>query len=219
MAAQGLVAPPELSTAVAADWEAALDRAERGEALPVPSTGAAEPAAAVMDEDAEAAALASPLPPQRDCHGETMDEAQQLEIGTYGCWWDEGLQQWLTNWPAPEGWAGQWFMLDVLGEAEPLVEDADDGESGSEGEDDGDEEPGPLARSLAPEELAAQASAAGQADALRAQRTELYRRAAFGLASAAECASIMAANPGGWSFAPLAERVREGGSFSAPGTL
>ena len=243
---QGLVAPPQVTAAVALDWDAALDRAERGEALDEDDLrrfdgGGAEPGEADISGGAVAApaadALEPPLRPERDCHGAPQSEAQLLEVGLYRHWWDPALECWLTNWPAPEDWQGEEFRCDATGAYEPIVpgddadgaDDADADDGCSDGEyddhdtgdgagagysygdddwdDDGDDdgEPGAgaawseietYARTLTAQELAGVDSVAAGVAAARARRLELYRRAAFGLASAAERGSLAAANDG-----------------------
>ena len=243
---QGLVAPPQVTAAVALDWDAALDRAERGEALDEDDLrrfdgGGAELGEADISGGAVAGpaadALEPPLRPERDCHGALQSEAQLLEVGLYRHWWDPALECWLTNWPAPEDWQGEEFRCDATGAYEPIVpgddadgpdevdadagcsdgdyDDHDTGDGAGAGysygdddwDDDGDDdgEPGAgaawseietYARTLTAQELAGVDSVAAGVAAARARRLELYRRAAFGLASAAERGSLAAANDG-----------------------
>jgi hypothetical protein len=184
-AAGPALASPALVAAVASDWDAALERVERGEALSDPAATEPAPGATETMEPLE------PLPPKRDVGGREMEEAQQLEVGLYEYWWDEAGSRWLTNWPEPEGFAGEELWIDakceVLGPYDP---DAPP-----------ESKYGPLpncdwARTLTAAEEAGIESANDRLEAHRAQRIEVYRRATFGLASAAERASIMAANGG-----------------------
>lgn len=215
LAEQGLIDPPQVTAAVAADWAAALDRAERGEVL---AAGGLRAAAGAPAQAAPIAGEAPPLPdgedippplaPETDRYGAVLGERQQLDVGLYQHWWDDALECWLTNWPAPEGWSGREFRIDAEGVATPLAADdeADFGEdfgadfSAEFEEDQGEGDAGwraqCRARTLTPEEQTAADEAPVRAALVRARRLELYRRAAFGLASAAERASIAAANGG-----------------------
>ncbi|MFM5954874.1 MAG: hypothetical protein ACKOPE_11325 [Novosphingobium sp.] len=138
--------------------------------------------------------LPPPLPPQ-DHRGEPLGEAQQLEVGLFDLWWDEDGERQLTTWPAPADFAGEELTVDgqsgeVLG---PWPLAADDRLKEGTG----------WARTLTPAEEAGLDAAENAAAAHRAARLALYQRAAFGLASAAECASIAAANPGDPQWAAL----------------
>jgi hypothetical protein len=184
-AAGPALASPELVAAVASDWDAARARVERGEALGEP--GVTEPDAG----SAEEAEALEPLPPQRDVGGREMGEAQQLNAGLYSYWWDKAGGRWLTDWPEPEDFDGEELWIDaqceVLGPYDP---DAPP-----------ESKYGPLpncewARTLTAEEEAGIECANDRLEAHRARRIEVYRRATFGIASAAERASIMAANGG-----------------------
>ncbi len=193
VAAGRALASPELVAAVAEDWEAALARVERGEALAEPE--APEPAFP-QAQDAQAD-IEPPLPRALDSDGTELGEAQQLAVGLYRHWWDEGEDCWLTNWPAPADWEGDDYALDEKGEVT--------GRFDPEAEEDewGDPLP-PLverwARTLSPEEEEALETGKAGGAAAREARLELYRRAAFGLASAAERASLAAANGGRGRF-------------------
>lgn len=189
-AAGAAVASPAIVAAVASDWEAALDRAERGEALaePVPAGATAPP------EDDSAEEIAPPLPPQIDADGSVMSEAQALDVGLYRYWWDAALQCWLTNWPAPpapEDWDGTEYRYDDEGEAQLFDPDAP--QSACDMDDKV-----PLieryARTLTEVEEDGLEREADAAEIAREERLELYRRAAFGLTSAAEQASLLAAS-------------------------
>ena len=177
--------PSPVCDAVLDDWEGALDRVVRGEALDAPP----------MEAEADAAQIAPPLPPETDQHGELMTEAQVLEVGLYEQWWDPALECWLTNWPAPADWEGQKYRIDVLEEAELIAPpiDPEPDERGADDDEDGSDVIG-YARSLTAAEIAGLTAAAESVASARAQRLELYRRAAFGLASAAEQASLVAAS-------------------------
>ncbi|MCC6927090.1 hypothetical protein [Novosphingobium sp.] len=165
------LASPALVAEVAADWEAALDRAERGEALVEP----------------EAARAAVPGADSR-----TSDEAQRLEIGLFDHWWDEAGERWLTNWPAPEGFTGAEFWINQQGEVIAAYDpDADPVEDSYGRPIERD-----WARELSDEELAGIEQAAEDEEEVRAARIDLYRRAAFGLASKAERTALAAANGG-----------------------
>lgn len=219
LAEQGLIDPPQVTAAVAADWEAALDRAERGEVLAEgglrAAAGAPAQAAPIAGEappPPDGEDIPPPLEPETDRYGAVLGEGQQLDVGLYQHWWDDALECWLTNWPAPEGWSGREFRIDAEGVATPLSADdeADFGEDFGEDfgadfgaefeEDQGEGDAGwraqCRARTLTPEEQVAADEEPVRAALVRARRLELYRRAAFGLASAAERASIAAANGG-----------------------
>lgn len=160
LAAGPALASPELIAEVAADWDAALDRAERGEALAEPGqTQATEPA------DAPGAS------------GDPGDAALELEIGLYTHWWDEAGERWLTNWPAPEHFSGAEFWVDedgeVLGPHDPGQPEEEDAY--------GDLQRREWARELSDEELAGLRRAEAERDVLRASRIEQRRRTAFGL--------------------------------------
>ena len=194
---QGLVAPPQVTAAVALDWEAALGRAERGEALDLPAPDEGVPdvggPVAAPDRGGDQPQIAPPLPPEHDARGEAMTERQQLSVGFYAHWWDEEQDCWLTNWPAPEDWAGREFRLDAVdAEAELIERNAEDPDLDSAGEAWPELEF--YARDLSPAEAAGLAAADDKEAAARAARLELYRRDMFGLTSAAERASIHAAN-------------------------
>ncbi len=215
LAEQGLSAPPELTAAVAGDWDAALARVERGEFLPdpgrgtsaagggvqasVPNTSGQHPCEhppAPLHHPADGEDIPPPLPPETDTRGEPLVEAQQLEIGTYGHWWDDEHQCYLTNWPTPPDWSGDEFRLDDDDTATRIDPDAEDADGAG---DTGALRPGAppppepgWARTLSAAEL----DGLERAEAHRAARLELYRRQAFGLASPAECHSLSLANPG-----------------------
>ena len=181
-AAAGAALPSaELLAAVAADWDGALDRAERGEAF-------AEPAPPAVT--ATGAAIAPPLEPEVDSYGDKLTEAQQLEIGCYWHWWHEEREEWLTNWPAPEHFRGDELWVDendaVLGPYDPDAPEAETlyGTKIERG----------YARTLTDEELQGLELREDYQASQRAERLELYRRASFGIADAAERASIAAAN-------------------------
>ena len=192
---------PAVIAAVVADWEAALVRAERGEALGAADLRRLDLSAAELAGGAIAApdadAIEPPLPPATDCHGAPQSEAQLLEIGLFQHWWAARLDCWLTNWPAPADWQGREYRLDARGEPELLAPGAGAGADDADGAD-GAEWPDRehYARTLTPEEEVGVASGAAGGAAARARRLELYRRAAFGLASAAERGSLAAANDG-----------------------
>lgn len=173
------LASPALVAEVAADWDAALERVERGEAL-------AEPVAEADAEPPEPA-----LAPETDRDGEVLDEAQSLEIGLYSHWWDEPGERWLTTWPAPEHFDGAEVWIDQEGEViGPYDPD------GPEDDRYGLPVKREWARELSAEELAGIDAADETESDQRARRLELYRRAAFGLATRAERASLAAANGG-----------------------
>ena len=164
---------------------------ERGEGGDFSSAGLCDTCdtrpALAEPEAADADGIAPPLPVVRE-RGHAVSEAVQLEIGLYHVWWDEEGERDLTTWPAPEGFAGEELAIDadsgeVLG-AWPLDADA----------------PGAgrcyWARTLTPAEEDGRAEADERQAEHRLARRELYRRAAFGLASPAELASLAAANPG-----------------------
>lgn len=187
-AAAGAVLPSaDLVAAVAADWGGALDRAERGEPLAEPDP----PALATQVQ-----AVAAPLDPEVDTYGDELTEAQQLGIGCYSHWWHEDRAEWLTNWPAPAGFSGQELWVDetdtVLGPYDP---DAPEAETryGSKIERG-------YARTLTSEERLGLERREDEQERRRMNRLELYRRASFGIASAAERASIAGANQGNWQF-------------------
>ncbi len=188
---QGLADPPEVTAAVAADWDAALDRAERGEALAVPAAVAQEEAgprikSGVTESENEGEDLPAPLLPEPDGQGGVIDEAGQLEVGAYSIWWQADEDCWLTNWPAPQGWQGEEFRVGSDGAVEPWPEDqdADAAADGAAGPRDD------WARTLTPEELAGAERQAAEDAAQVAARLDLYRRRAFDLASEAELASL-----------------------------
>ncbi len=181
------LASPELIAEVAADWDAALGRVERGEAL-VESAGsrAAQPAVEAASET-----IPAPLEAETGHRGEPIHEAQHLEIGNYAHWWDYDNEQWLTNWPASDDFAGAEFWVDeedkVLGPYDPDARPTSKLGFPIKCE---------WARTLtSAEEAGIEAEEAREARQ-RQQRRELYRRAAFGLATAAEQASLDAANGG-----------------------
>ena len=188
-AAAGVALPSaELVAAVAADWDAALERAERGEAL-------AEPAPPAVAE--QGSGLAPPLEPEVHSYGEELTEAQQLGIGCYSHWWHEAREEWLTNWPAPEQFSGEELWVDendeVLGPYDPDTPEAETryGTTIERG----------YARTLTGEERQGLEQRENDQESHRADRLELYRRASFGLANPAERSSIVAANQGHWRFA------------------
>ena len=213
----GEAAPsPAVIGAVVADWEAALGRAERGEALSEADLRGADLAggAPVGGETPDEEEIEPPLRPEPDCHGELQSEAQLLDVGLYQHWWDAPRGCWLTNWPAPEDWAGDEYRRDTDG-AYALLAPGEQGEDDEDlDEDDYDYEhdcghDGKLpeasapwseieryARTLTPQEQAGAERAEHDLAEARARRLELYRRAAFGLASAAECTSLAAVNAG-----------------------
>ncbi len=178
--ADAAIASPQLVARVAADWPAALDRVERGEAL---SNSAACPAA--------------PLP-----------SAEELELGCYGHWWDEERGEWLTNWPAPADFTGSELAIDeqcqVLGPHDPETELLDEWD-----------EPIPTlyARTLTAAELAGFEQHEARCDTDRASQLDLYRRAAFGLAEAADLARIADANGGRTRFGAGIDAQGEPGDF------
>jgi hypothetical protein len=131
--------------------------------------------------------LPPPLPPQYE-RGARVREAQQLEVGEYEVWLEETGERMLTTWPAPEGFAGEVLAVhqdegDVIG-AWPLDPEAAGAARCF------------WARTLTPEEEAGLLAADERTEAHRAARLALYQRAAFGLASPAELASLAAANDG-----------------------
>ncbi len=192
-AGSALASAPVVS-AVLEDWDAALARVERGEALPDPGA-----------EGASEQALPQPLPPaggeqdvcrpgrhpsQRGGPVAEPDETAELELGAYDTWWDEGAEQWLTNWPLPPEWDGEQFRIEparrgaesTRGAAVPLEPDEEgwiDPEEAGEAAEDGPAED--WARTLTEEELDGLAGQQALGAAERAARIELYRRRAFGL--------------------------------------
>jgi hypothetical protein len=145
------------------------------------------PPSALRQAQGEREELPPPLPEVRE-RGEVLGEAAQLDVGLYDLWWDEEGERWLTSWPAPEHFAG-----------EELAIDADSGEVAGSWPvpDEGVLAPRVgWARTLTAEEQAGLDRAEARSAAHRAARLALYQRAAFGLASAAEAASIAAANDG-----------------------
>ncbi len=197
-AGSALASAPVVS-AVLEDWDAALARVERGEALPDPGAEvAAEQAAAEQ-------ALPQPLPPaggeqdvcrpgrhpsQRGGPVAEPDETAELELGAYDTWWDEGAEQWLTNWPLPPEWDGEQFRIEPARRgaestrgAAVLLEPDEDGwiapEEAGQAAEDGPRED--WARTLTEEELDGLAGQQALGAAERAARIELYRRRAFGL--------------------------------------
>jgi hypothetical protein len=169
-AAAGAALPSdELVAVVASDWQAALDRVERGEALDEPVRDTAEPAGP---------------------EGASPNEAAELELGLFEHWWDEAREEWLTNWPAPDGFAGEGFWIDGEGEVTGPYDPGDEA-----GEDKWGKAPERhYARTLTPEEAEGLERRQAGKDQRRAQRIELYRRAEFGLASAAELGALGMAN-------------------------
>ncbi|WP_157812436.1 hypothetical protein [Novosphingobium kunmingense] len=195
---QGLVAPPEVTAAVALDWEAALERAERGEALEADALGQdqGERALGPAQDEREQEDVPPPLPEERDLDGEVMDEAQQLEVGLYRFHHAPDGESLLTNWPASEGFCGQWYRVaSDEAEAEPIARDPADPAMA----DDGEEWPGleEAFRALLPAEAEGIARMDAARAAAQAARLALYARSACGLTTAAEEASLRAANPGG----------------------
>ncbi|MFC0588155.1 hypothetical protein ACFFF7_01880 [Novosphingobium aquiterrae] len=215
---QGLAAPPEVTAAVAADWDAALDRAERGEALAVETLPAATSAAdgdaslaplaqgAVCDSPlaggvgggpvAEDPAIPPPLEDTVDDMGFPATEAQLLNVGFYRLAFDEARGRMLTNWPAPPHFAAEWFRLAVDDEFDPIAPDPADPALADDGEPWPDVEA--AFRTLTPEEADFAERRAAVWGEARAARLALYYRAAFGLATAAERESLLAANDGAW---------------------
>jgi hypothetical protein len=197
-AAGRAVASPELVAAVAEDWEAALGRVERGEALAEPEPVLPE----AQDERSNAGDIEPPLPREVDQYGDELGEAQQLNVGLYCHWWEEAKECWLTNWPAPADWEGEEFAHD----GEGRVTGAFDPEA--ETDEWGKDLP-PLderwARTLTAAEEAALEGGMDREERVRTARLELYRRAAFGLASAAERASIASVNGGRVRFGAEAD--------------
>ena len=148
------------------------------------------------DECADDDGVPPPLPEARDCDGAIMDEAQQLEVGLYRFHYLPDGETLVTNWPAPPGFCGQWYRVaSDEAEAEPIARDPLDPDRC----DDGEDWPGPeeAFRALLPEEAAGIARTVAAPAAARAARLALYGRSACGLATAAEEASLRAANPGG----------------------
>lgn len=179
--------------AVLADWDAALARVERGEALAEPAPEpVAEPVIEPAAADAEAGAdpLPPPLPPAFENDGSRLDEAQVLNVGCYAHWWDARLDCWLTNWPAPADWAGTRYGDDPLGAAGAELVQGDDGDAADRDLDIESE----TVRTLTPAEEAGLARLETTEEDARAARLELYRRAAFGLATPAEQAALAAVN-------------------------
>ena len=137
-----------------------------------------------------------PLPVVHE-RGAALSEASQLEVGLYDVWWDEDGARWLTSWPAPDDFAGEELAIhDETGAVEGAWPLPDAGV------------PAPWlswARTLTPGEAAGLIAAETRAEQHRAARLALYHRAAFGLASAAELASLAAANDGEerWSAAAV----------------
>ena len=214
-AAGAAMASPELVAQVAADWDAALDRAERGEALqelgpeprPEPAPQPAPELAGAAGPDALDAAdraderFGPPLTGTCEHDGSALTEAQVLSIGAYAHWWDADGERWLTNWPLPEAapedaqaeadWAGEEFWVDdegaVLGRYD---EDAAAPMLLGRAVDRS------YARTLSAAEVAGLEAAEARAEDHAAARLELYRRDAFGLATPAERAAIAAGNVG-----------------------
>lgn len=142
---------------------------------------------ALRQAQGEREELPPPLPEVRE-RGEVLGEAAQLDVGLYDRWWDEEGERWLTSWPAPEHFAG-----------EELAVEEDSGEvvgPWPESDEDALDPQVSWARTLTAEEQAGLDAAEERTEAHRAARLALYQRAAFGLASAAEVASIAAANDG-----------------------
>lgn len=193
-------ASPAVIGAVVADWEAALDRAERGEALNEADLRGADLAKCAANSGKPPAIeeIEPPLAPEPDCHGELQSEAQLLDVGLYRHWWDAPLGCWLTNWPAPEDWAGDEYRREADGAYAQIVpvEDEDIDEEEDEFADASGtwSEIEKYARTLTVDELAGAERAEDDLSDARARRLELYRRAAFGLASSAERSSIAAGN-------------------------
>lgn len=141
---------------------------------------------------AEGEELPPPLPEVRE-RGEVLGEAAQLDVGLYDLWWDEDGERWLTSWPAPEHFAGEELAIDAdSGEVEGSWPVPDEGVLAPRVG---------WARTLTAEEQAGLDRAEARSAAHRAARLALYQRAAFGLASAAEVASIAAANDGDMRWA------------------
>ena len=201
------MASPELVAQVAADWDAALDRAERGEALQEPAPEPTPELAGAAGPDALDAAnradepFGPPLTGTCEHDGSALTEAQVLSIGAYAHWWDADGARWLTNWPLPEAapgdaqaeadWAGEEFWVDdegaVLG---PYDEDAAAPMLLGRAVDRS------YARTLSAAEVAGLEAAEARTEDHAAARLELYRRDAFGLATPAERAAIAAGNVG-----------------------
>ncbi|WP_296676376.1 hypothetical protein [Novosphingobium sp.] len=201
LAEQGLIAPSEVTAAVAADWPAALDRAARGEALDeAAARGRAQDQAervtecgAVEDGPLSGPGIPAPLAPITDGYGHELAEPQQLCIGLYTITWDTQRAQWLTNWPAPAHWAGDEYRRLDGDRLAPIARCADDPGSTAQGEPWPEAEH--YARTLSAEEEAGLERLDADEERARAGRLALYRRAAFGLATPAERASLAAA---GW---------------------
>ena len=121
-------------------------------------------------------------------------------------WWQADQDCWLTNWPAPPEWQGAQFRVDPDGGVQPLAgaDPADPAAAEAPRED--------WARTLSQAEAEGLDRADEAAAARRAERIELYRRAAFGLATAAELASLDAAE----AAAAGAGAGGTGTGFSAP---
>jgi hypothetical protein len=204
VAAGAAIASPALVAEVAADWDAALVRAERGEALsePVPEPvlepeSAPEPVSVAAADalGADHAPFGEPLIGTCERDGSFQSEAQMLCVGFYDHWWDEAGARWLTDWPLPEvlpegeAWDGEEFWVDdnraVLG---PYDEDMPAPEVLGRPIDRH------YARTLSAAEAEGLETAEARAAAHRAMRLELYRRQAFGLATPAERAAIAAGN-------------------------
>ena len=164
---------------------------ERGEGGDFSSAGLCDTCdtrpALAEPEAADADGIAPPLPTVRE-RGQAVSEAVRLGIGDYEVWWDEEGERDLTTWPAPDDFAGEELAIHendgaVLGPW-PLDPAA----------------PGAgrcyWARTLTPAEEDGRAEADTRQADHRAARRALYQRAAFGLASPAELASLAAANPG-----------------------
>lgn len=198
VAAGAAIASPALVAEVAADWDAALARAERGEALAEPvlePESAPEPVcvAAADAPDANDDAFGEPLTGTCERDGSFQSEAQMLNVGFYDHWWDEAGARWLTDWPLPEVlpagevWDGEEFWIDdnraVLG---PYDEEAPAPELLGRPVDRY------YARTLSAAEAEGLEGAEARATAHRAARLELHRRNAFGLATPAERAAIAA---------------------------
>ena len=151
---QAALASPALVAAIAADWDAALDRAARGEPLAEP---APEPLAARQDA------------PEND--------ASDLELGRFTSWWDDEQSSWLTNWPAPADYSGEWFEIEPGGEVLGPAAEASDWDP----DDPGEANPERFARTLNPDEHASYEARILRNNAAYAARIEIRRRAAFGL--------------------------------------
>ncbi len=138
------------------------------------------------------------------------NEAAELELGRYGHWWDAAREEWLTNWPAPTGFDGEELAIDarhtVTGPYDPAAEPTDEWDR-----------PVRLgyARTLSAAERTGLEQAEARAEDHTARRIDAYRRAAFGLASAAELARLSAANPGQAVFSGRSDS----GAFCEPWTL